>query len=146
MFVEEKYNQDGEEIITTVQVSYCIIAFDVASFFCYFLHGKTISLMGRKNAIIIGLFIQLVTNVAIGMLSNLPQDWPQTFIISNVILRLIQGYGDSLSLTAVFSMAILEVPTPADTARIIATIEIFFGMGEATGPILGSLMYASFGF
>lgn len=89
MFVDDKFNKVNKDAVGTVQISYCIIAFDIASFFCYFIHGKTISLMGRKNAILIGLAIQFITNVLIGLLSRVPSTQPDTFIWGNVFLRLI---------------------------------------------------------
>ena len=44
------------------------------------------------------------------------------------------------------SVAILACDTTAEKARVIGLVEVFFGLGEASGPFMGSLLYAACGY
>ena len=109
VYVDDKYNyplkQLGKpKVISTFEISLCIVGLELAVMVCTFIHPRTISLMGRKNAILIGFAVQVVTNIILGLLANCSIDQPATFIWSNVLVRFIQGYGDSLTLVTGYSV------------------------------------------
>ena len=109
VYVDDKYNkplraQGLPRTVSTFEISLCIVGLELAVMMCTFIHPRTISLMGRKNAILIGFAVQVVTNIVLGLLANMPKDQPAAFIVANVIVRVIQGYGDSLTLVTGYSV------------------------------------------
>lgn len=55
--LETESGNDSDQVITVTQISFCIVAFELACLIASPIHAKTISLMGRKNAILIGFAI-----------------------------------------------------------------------------------------
>ena len=60
--------------------------------------------MGRKNAILIGFLIQLICCILLGAAAYIPGEYPAFFLWFVIIVRMLQGYGDSLSLTCSYSV------------------------------------------
>ena len=79
VYVDDKYNKPlkalgKKPVISTFEISLCIVGLELAVMLCTFIHPRTISLMGRKNAIMIGFAVQVITNIVLGLLANCPTD------------------------------------------------------------------------
>jgi fucose permease len=57
-----------------VEIAFCFSSFEVACVVSSKLNSLTISKMGRKNSILLGLFFLIIANVGIGTLYYLPDD------------------------------------------------------------------------
>ena len=66
LFVVKKFGNQ----VTSVEVSYCIIAFELSTAVSSFIHARTIVMIGRKNAIFIGFVIITLSLISLAMLSN----------------------------------------------------------------------------
>lgn len=102
-------------------ISYIIVSFDLAQMISSFIHAKTISKMGRKNAILIGFAIQIITLLGLSACAYIPPDYPQTFVWTNTAIRFVQGYGDSLTWTTCFS--VINIIFKDDKAQKIGMAE-----------------------
>ena len=72
IFVADKF--EGE--ISTLMIACALCCFNFAGVVCSPIHAVTISMMGRKNAMLIGFMCILVSNTCLGLLSNIPkQNW-----------------------------------------------------------------------
>lgn len=61
------------------------------------MHGRTISKIGRKNAIVIGLGVAALANAGMAVTGLIESSSPKTFIGTVIALRILMGYGDSLA-------------------------------------------------
>ena len=102
------------------------------------------AMMGRKNAVLIGTLISALTMVGLGITAYVPRDKPRMFIIANVVMRLIQGYGDSLTWTS--CMSITNIIYSEDKAEKIAYVEMAVGFGTMAGPVIGAFIYSAIGY
>ena len=146
VFVMNKFNKHIKlnethfvKQISTVQISLCIVSFELACVLSTFVHSKTIHLMGRKNAVMIGFIIQIISVIGLALLGWVPADYPQTFVWANIATRFIQGYGDSLTLTTCYSIVALVYQD--DKAEKIGITEATFGFGLMLGPPVGSIIF-----
>jgi hypothetical protein len=71
-----------------MQIALCFSAFEIACVASSKFNSVTISKMGRKNALIFGLFLLVVANLGIGTLYYLPVDQPRIFIFLMMIVRI----------------------------------------------------------
>lgn len=86
--VKNLVDDDHPKVITTLQISFCIVSFELACILAGPIHAKTISLMGRKNAILIGFCIQLICCILLGAAAYLPVDNPVTFLVLVIVVRM----------------------------------------------------------
>lgn len=56
----------------------------------------TISMMGRKNAVIVGFVVLIISTTGLGLLEYVPYDQWKLFYALSFVIRFAQGYGDSL--------------------------------------------------
>ena len=93
--------------INATLISICMTAFEFSG--CLFgpFHPVTMTKIGRKNSIIYGAIILVFTTTSMGLLSVVELDW-QTFICLSTAVRFIQGFADSLCLTAIYSIVCNE--------------------------------------
>jgi MFS family permease len=143
LYVKDKFNVKTEQISST-KVSAVICALGLSSVIFSKLHSVTIGYFGRKNSILSGLLILFITNFGLGILDYVPAEYPTLFIILNVVLRFIQGYGDSLTFSACYSVIMQTFVT--NKQLYISYAEVSFGIGSVVGPILGSVFYSSYGY
>jgi hypothetical protein len=81
VFVDGKYQTtslDGEKVgvINPVLISFAISAFMMAQMLSSQFHTRTISLLGRKTAILVSLAILTFTNILLGMASLISSEYP----------------------------------------------------------------------
>ena len=127
-----------------MEVSLCIVSFDMACLLSTVIHSKTISWMGRKNALLIGFGVQITTIIGCALLAYIPPDQPKTFVWANIVIRFFQGYGDSLTWITAFT--IISMTFQEDKAKRIGQAEAAQGLGEIIGPVIGSLIYGVAGY
>ena len=76
-------------------VSICLSAFELAGFLFTPLHGWSISKIGRKNSIIIGFILMILSSTTLGLVSLIDKEKWQLFIVISFFARFVQGFGDS---------------------------------------------------
>ena len=67
---------------------------------------------------------------------------PMTFVILTSLVRILQGYGDSLTINACLS--VVSLTFPEDRAAKLGIMEAAFSTGWVIGPSLGSFLYGMF--
>lgn len=100
LYIEEYFSSQ----ITTLMVSLGLSAFELSSVCSSRIHAATVSKIGRKKAIIIAYSLICVCLCGIGALDMIPKDNWVLFYTLFVVLRAIQGYGDSLAITTQISI------------------------------------------
>lgn len=98
--------------------------------------------VGRKNCIIVGYIIGILSSLGFGFLSFIPASpapdcstHMETFVLA-LIIRFIEGIGEAFITTAAFSIVTIEFPNKAST--YVGYLEMSYGLGLTIGPILGS--------
>lgn len=85
LFVDDHYSK----YINTMMVSVALATFNFAGVVCTPIHAVTISRMGRKNAIVVGLVCMLISNTGLGMLALIPYERWGLFYFCSVLIRFI---------------------------------------------------------
>ena len=106
LFVKKKY---GDEI-STVVIACTLCCFNLAGVVCTPIHAVTISRMGRKNALLVGFWVILISNTCLGFCAYISEEQPWLFIGLCCIARFIQGYGDSLAMATSMSLISSNFP------------------------------------
>jgi MFS family permease len=100
--------------------------------------------IGRKNAVVSGLIIQIIATTGFGCLILIPASEPplcsthQQFFMLAMIARTIQGMADALIITTCTSVCAIEFPQ--NTSHFLGYLEMSYGLGLMLGPIIGSLL------
>ena len=100
--------------------------------------------MGRKNAIIIAYSILAVSTASLGMLDYLDESQWKLFYGLAIIIRVIQGYADSLAIATQFSL--VGITYTDQLEDVFSSMEAAVGFGTIIGPPMGSIMYNLFNF
>ena len=95
--------------------------------------------MGRKNAIIVGFICMLIANTGLGMLSLIPYGQWELFYTLSLLIRFLQGYGDTLVTTTALSL--ISTIYSDDKTKYISAFEAAGGLGLLVGPPLGGFLY-----
>lgn len=98
--------------------------------------------IGRKNFIIIGNIAMILASAGFGLLVYVEDD--NSFFYISVLLRVISGFGDAASSTAIFSIIGSEFPTKREL--YFGYFESAVGVGLMLGPVLGQIFYTALGF
>lgn len=114
-------------------------AFQFAGVICTPIHAITIGKMGRKNAMIVGTGCMLIANTGLGMLALIPNGHPYWFFCVSLIIRFLQGYGDTLATTTALSL--ITTNYTEDKQKYISFMEAAGGLGLMVGPSIGSFLY-----
>ena len=100
--------------------------------------------MGRKNSILLGFLILLITTTGLGMLDLIPRAYWKTFYFTACLIRFGQGYADCLISTTQYS--VVNQVFSDQKAQYISYLEASSGLGMILGPPLGSLIYGISGY
>ena len=147
VFVEGKFNADSPtDEIDSLMISLCISAFMTAQLVCVFIHARTISIMGRKRATLVGFGVMALTNILIGLAAFIPVEHPRLFTGIVITLRILQGYGDSLACTVILSIASMTFKGEDNFADVMGWHQSAYGAGMVIGPATGSLVFGVFGY
>jgi len=117
-------------------------AFELTVFMVSPIFGTYIKKIGVKRTLNLGIGlvgIILILYGCLGMLKSGP--W---FLGLSFVLRIFEACGNSAFLTGSFSAIANEFPT--NVASMFALIELFFGIGEIVGPVVGGALYEVGGF
>ena len=138
------YVQQNFSEINITMISICMSCFEAAGVLCGPIHAVTMSKMGRKNSIIIGHILIMLTTMGLGLISFIEATEWKTFYAVACIVRFIQGYADSLIQAACFSIVGTIFADEKDV--YIGYIEASIGVGLLVGPPLGSIVYGFAGY
>jgi len=100
--------------------------------------------MGRKNAIIVGFICMLIANQGLGMLALIDYDNWFLFYSCSLIIRFLQGYGDTLATTTAFSL--ISTNFNEEKTKYISIMEAAGGLGLMIGPPMGGLLFGIFNY
>jgi len=104
--------------------------------------GSKLKYIGRKVSILIGYTLIIFSTVSFGLFAYIKND--NLFFAMSLILRFVQGFGDSFIYTSCYSILTFEFPE--DRAKFIGYGEMAAGVGLMTGPVLGALVYSALGY
>ena len=96
--------------------------------------------MGRKNSILFGFTILVITTFSLGFLDLIPKTFWKTFYFTACLIRFMQGYATCLISTTQYS--VVNQVYSDNKATYISILEASAGFGMIIGPPLGSLIYA----
>jgi MFS family permease len=104
--------------------------------------GLLLQKVGRKNFIIIGNICMIASSVGFGLTVYIDNDI--AFFVVSVLLRTIQGFGDSAASTAIYS--IIGSEFPGQTEILFGYFEASVGIGLMIGPVIGQLIFSAVGY
>jgi len=117
-------------------------AFEITVFIVSPLIGANLNRFGVKRALNVGIGAVGLILVAYGCLGLLHDG--RLFLGLSMFLRILEACGNSAFLTGSFSAIAREFPDKV--ASMFAMIELFFGIGEIVGPVVGGALYEVGGF
>jgi len=117
-------------------------AFEITVFLVSPLIGSSIKKIGVKRTLNVGIGAVGLILVAYGCLGLLHSG--SLFLGLSMLLRVLEACGNSAFLTGSFSAIAREFPDKV--ASMFAMIELFFGIGEIVGPVVGGALYEVGGF
>ena len=94
--------------------------------------------IGREIAIIVGMFLILVQQVGLYMLTDFKS--PTMFLLWSFGAQMIGGFGSGINAVASMAM-VVSGSKPSEREQNIGLIEMATGVGFLLGPIWGSAMY-----
>jgi len=104
--------------------------------------GKAVPIFGPSKCFSTGVFVTGLMCSAFGLLDKIQE--PEAFIIASVVVRCLEACGNSMFLTASFSL--VAEYFPKSVATVFALVETFFGVGLVVGPSIGSCLFHLGGF
>jgi len=117
-------------------------AFEITVFLVSPLIGRYINKLGVKKTLNCGIGLVGIILILYGCLGLLHSG--KLFLAFSFILRMFEACGNSAFLTGSFSAIANEFPQ--NVASMFALIELFFGIGEIVGPVVGGALYEIGGF
>lgn len=125
--------------IDEMEVGIIIGSFTFACMGCYLVIGDSLERFGRRNAILFGTLLMTLATFAQAFTYYIESD--NLFFYACIASRLIDGIGDAMLHTAIFSILTLNFPDEKD--KYIGQAEGMIGMGMMVGPVVGSAIYAT---
>lgn len=117
-------------------------AFEITVFIVSPIIGANLNRFGVKRTLNIGIGAVGLILIGYGCL-GLIQDG-KIFLGMSFVMRIFEACGNSMFLTGSFSAIAREFPDKV--ASMFAMIELFFGVGEIVGPVVGGALYEVGGF
>merc|ERR1719150_3652572 len=117
-------------------------AFEITVFIVSPIIGANLNKIGVKKTLNLGIGAVGLILIGYGCLGLL-QDG-KVFLGMAFVLRIFEACGNSMFLTGSFSAIAREFPDKV--ASMFAMIELFFGIGEIVGPVVGGALYEVGGF
>lgn len=117
-------------------------AFEITVFIVSPIIGANLNRFGVKRTLNIGIGAVGIILIGYGCL-GLIQDG-RIFLGMSFVMRIFEACGNSMFLTGSFSAIAREFPDKV--ASMFAMIELFFGVGEIVGPVVGGALYEVGGF
>ncbi len=98
--------------------------------------------LGRLRTFVLGVWLLGVGMILFAFIGFI--DLKSLFVITAIVIRLIEGMGSALILAAGTSM--LSSSFPNNLSRIMSLYSASLGLGYLLGPILGALFHAIGGY
>lgn len=117
-------------------------AFEITVFLVSPIIGSYLNKFGVKRTLNIGIGLVGVILIFYGCLGFFKSG--KWFLAMSFVLRIFEACGNSAFLTGSFSAIAREFPDKV--ASMFALIELFFGIGEIVGPVVGGALYEVGGF
>eukprot|EP00347_Sterkiella_histriomuscorum_P003211 403365165 len=125
-----------------IQISFILSAFEISGLIFSPFIGKNLNAVGRKNTILIGEIIMIISTVALGATQYITnQDW---YLYTSLLLRFIQGIGSAQVQTSCY--AIITFVFSDNREKYIGMAEAIAGVGLMVGPVIGGFFYSAFGY
>ena len=112
--------------------------------------GKYLDRVGRKNAIILGDILLIVTTIGLGATAWVED--PVWYLVASIACRFMQGLGNALVQTAckkihymyiwAIGYAIITFVFADNREKYLGYAEAATGMGLMIGPVIGGFIYA----
>lgn len=96
--------------------------------------GKYMGKFGKKNTIMMAFVISVTSTIGLVLSSFISNAF--VFYGVTLIIRLVQGTGDSCTQSPILSL--VTILFPIDTERFLGYCETAIGVGFAIGPIMGA--------
>ena len=135
-FVKKSY----PETITETMTAFCLTSNQLAAMLTFKIHQISISKIGRKNAVLLGLTLLSLTTVGLGMLDLISKTAWKEFYGAALAVRMTQGYANSLTVTTLYS--IVSQNYKENKAVYIGYMEAACGVGLVLGPTIGSAIFS----
>ena len=100
--------------------------------------------MGRKRAIVVGFLVEFAACIGLGLAARIPDYNASVFTAYVILMRAIQGFGESLQNTACFS--VINLIFSEERIEKLAQTEAAFGLGMMIGPSIGSFVFGAVGY
>ena len=120
---------------SSTQVALVFSLFQIFVMLCSPLASLCCIHFGRPRVLLLSQIVTAVSTIAFGYAES---------IYTCMIYRTLQGLG--VSGTAVSVMAIINDKFPNNEAQVVGFMEGMVGLGFASGPVLGSFLFASVGY
>jgi len=117
-------------------------AFEITVFIVSPIIGTYLNYIGVKRTLNLGIGLVGIILILYGCLGMIQSG--KVFLGLSFVLRIFEACGNSAFLTGSFSAIAREFPT--NVASMFALIELFFGIGEIVGPVVGGALYEVGGF
>jgi len=117
-------------------------AFEITVFIVSPIIGANLNRIGVKKTLNLGIGAVGIILIGYGCLGLVQSG--KLFLGLSFVLRIFEACGNSMFLTGSFSAIAREFPDKV--ASMFAMIELFFGIGEIVGPVVGGALYEVGGF
>lgn len=119
-------------------VSLVLIMFEISGFLASPIIGGNLTTIGRKNMIIYGYIVMIISTAGFGVNALIISD--TGFLVMEIISRFIQGIGNFMVQTSCYS--IITYYFSENREKYLGLSEAASGLGLMLGPVIGSLIYA----
>ena len=127
------------KVITSLQgMEYYVWPFTfymLTSTIAIIIFGKLSDIYGRKNVLIAGIIIFVITSVMCGL---------STGMFELIIFRGLQGIGGGILISIPF-IVVGEIFSPRERAKYMGILASVFGLADVLGPILGGVITDNLG-
>jgi len=117
-------------------------AFEITVFIVSPIIGANLNRFGVKRTLNVGIGAVGLILIGYGCLGLIQSG--KLFLGLSFVMRIFEACGNSMFLTGSFSAIAREFPDKV--ASMFAMIELFFGIGEIVGPVVGGALYEVGGF
>lgn len=131
------YVQVNHPSLTSIDVGFMMAIFPLTNTITAPLIGVLLESTGRRNTLWIGICTMTLSTLGFGFASFLKDDF--SFYIVSLVIRSVQGLADSCISVATLSIIMMEFPN--EKAKYIGYWQLSIGLGLASGPVLGSVLF-----
>lgn len=106
--------------------------------------GAYLERIGRKNFVIIGCVLMILSTVGFGLLSFIKANDCLLFFGLAITLRFVQGIAEACVVVSAYSIISFEFQKNRE--QYIGYAQASSGIGLMVGPVLGSVIYSNLNF